>query len=109
MLKSTHIKQWTASLKLQCQEYQKDGAKALKTLDDFTDDLIFKYEDTGKNTLLYNDAQSEIFVTDYLGNTEKIYEPSGACILPTTYVLKNSVNMMLLEIPTSAPRSIYKE
>lgn len=88
----------------------KAGAKSLKNdLNNFTDNLVFKYEDTGKNTLLYNDFQESIIVTDYLGNTEKINEPSGASMLPTTYVLKNSVEMSLLEIPETSERSIYKE
>lgn len=97
-------------LKLLYQVYQKHGSKSLKNdLNNFTDDLIFKYEDTGKNTLLYNDNQDSILVTDYLGNTEKIIEPSGASMLPTTYVLKNSVDLSLLEIPTTSARSIYTE
>lgn len=88
----------------------KAGAKSLKNdLNNFTDNLVFRYEDTGKNTLLYNDFQESIIVTDYLGNTEKINEPSGASMLPTTYVLKNSVEMSLLEIPETSERSLYKE
>ena len=88
----------------------KKGAAALNNnLDNFTDDLIFKYEDTGKNILLYNDNQDVIIVTDYLGNKKVITDKSGSCILPTTYVLKNSVDMTMLEIPTTSPRAKYIE
>ena len=90
--------------------YLKDGAKSLKDdLNNFTDDLIFKYEDTGKNILVYNDNQESFFITDYQGNSEKINQKSASIILPTTYVLKNSVDMKLLEIPITSARSIYKE
>lgn len=88
----------------------KKGAAALKNdLNNFTDNLIFTYEDTGKNILLYNDFQDPIEVQDYLGNCKKITDRSGSCILPTTYVLKNSVDMMMLEIPETSQRAIYKE
>ena len=88
----------------------KKGAAALNNdLDNFSDDLVFKYEDTGKNILLYNDMQEPIEVTDYLGNTKLISDISGSCILPTTYVLKNSVDLSILEIPTTTPRAIYIE
>lgn len=90
--------------------YQRNGAKALKNdLNNFTENLVFSYEDTGKNILLYNDNQEPITITDYQGNTEKITSKSGSCILPTTYVLKNSVDLMMLEIPTTSMRSKYKE
>ena len=88
----------------------KKGAAALKNnLDNFTDNLVFKYEDTGKNILLYNDFQEPIEVQDYMGKRKKIMDKSGSCILPTTYVLKNSVDMMMLEIPETSQRAIYKE
>ena len=88
----------------------KKGAAALKNnLNNFTDNLIFKYEDTGKNILLYNDFQEPIDVIDYLGNKKTIIDKSGSCILPTTYVLKNSVDMMMLEIPETSQRALYKE
>ena len=78
-------------------------------MNNFTDNLIFKYEDTGKNILLYNDFQEPIDVIDYLGNKKTIIDKSGSCILPTTYVLKNSVDMMMLEIPETSQRAVYKE
>ena len=88
----------------------KKGAAALENnLDNFTDDLVFKYEDTGKNILLYNDNQEQIIVTDYLGNKQLITDKSGSCILPTTYVLKNSVDINMLEIPTTSQRATYIE
>ncbi len=97
-------------IKITVSGVPKSGSKSLDgSLDNFTDDLVFRYEDTGKNILLYNDEQKPIRVTDYLGNTKTIADSSGSCILPTTYVLKNSVDMSMLEISTTSPRAIYIE
>ena len=43
----------------------KEGAKALKTLEDFRDNLLFDYNITHKNSLMYCDNQEEIELTDY--------------------------------------------
>ena len=54
----------------------KSGAKGLKKLEDFTDNFVFKHEDTGKNLLIYNDEQIPFEFTDIDGNqillTDKI-------------------------------------
>ena len=105
-----YFKFLTDKIKITVSGVPKKGAAALKNdLDNFTDNLVFKYEDTGKNILLYNDFQEPIEVQDYLGGCKKITDKSGSCILPTTYVLKNSVDMMMLEIPETSQRAIYKE
>ena len=43
----------------------KKGANALKVLENFKDNFIFKHEDTGKNTLQYNDNQIPYIIRDY--------------------------------------------
>lgn len=43
----------------------KEGAKALKSLADFKDNLIFDYNITHKNSLCYCDNQEEIEIKDY--------------------------------------------
>ena len=88
----------------------KKGAKALDNdLHNFIDDLVFKYEDTGKNILQYNDNQESIEVIDYLGNKEIVKEKSGACLIPTTYILKKSLEYSNFIDENSSSRSIYKE
>lgn len=87
----------------------KKGAKALKTLDDFRDDLIFQYEDTGKNILMYVDAQDSFELTDYKGKKSVVRDRSGCCLLPTTYVLGKSEEYANLITDNSSHRSIYKE
>ena len=38
----------------------KRGCKALNKLEEFKDDLVFKYKDTGKNMLFYVENQEQI-------------------------------------------------
>ena len=87
----------------------KSGAKALKSLDDFRDNLVFKYEDTNKNILMYVDAQDSFELTDYLGKKAIVNDKSGCCLLPTTYVLGKSEEYANLISDDSSHRAIYKE
>lgn len=87
----------------------KKGAKALKSLDDFRDNLVFNYEDTGKNILMYVDAQDSFELTDYLGKKAIVNDKSGCCLLPTTYVLGKSEEYANLISDDSSHRAIYKE
>lgn len=87
----------------------KSGAKALKSLDDFRDNLVFNYEDTGKNILMYVDAQDSFELTDYLGKKAIVNDKSGCCLLPTTYVLGKSEEYANLISDDSSHRAIYKE
>ena len=66
----------------------KRGASALNKIEDFKDNLLFKFEDTGKNILMYNDFQENFNIEDYQGNIEEINQKTGACILPATYLLR---------------------
>ena len=87
----------------------KSGSKALKSLKDFKDGFIFKYEDTGKNLLFYCDNQEEFILTDYLGNKYKVNDHSGCCLLPNSYTLGKSYDYMQLLTDESSNRAIYKE
>ena len=87
----------------------KKGASALKTLNDFKDDFVFEYKDTGKNLLMYTEEQTPTLVTDYLGNNYKITEKSGCCILPNSYVLGKSLDYANLINDESSSRARYKE
>ena len=59
--------------------------------------------------LMYNDMQPDFIITDYLGNTEKISQRSGACIVPATYELNKSIEYADFLGENSEERSIYKE
>lgn len=87
----------------------KKGSNALKKLDDFKDNLVFKYEDTGKNLLIYCENQPSIKIKDYLGCSIKVYEKSGCCLVPTTYILSKSLDYCNLISDNSSKRAKYRE
>ena len=87
----------------------KKGAKALKKLEDFKDNFIFKYEDTGKNLLIYNDEMESFELEDYQGNKELINAKYGCSLVPTTYELGKSEEYAYLISDDSAKRAIFKE
>lgn len=87
----------------------KSGAKALKSLEEFTDNFIFKFEDTGKNIILYNDNQLDYNFRDYQGNFYRACYQYGSCILPTTYELGKSQDYQNLLSDESSKRAIYRK
>lgn len=87
----------------------KKGAKALKKLEDFKDDFIFRHDDTGKNLLIYNDEQEDFDMTDFQGNTVLVTDRFGSCILPTTYELGKSQDYADLINENSAKISRFME
>ena len=87
----------------------KDGAKALKSLDEFRDEFTFKFSDTNKNLILYTEEQGPIEVTDYLGLNYLVTDKSGCCILPNTYKLSKSLDYANLINDDSSARARYKE
>ena len=88
----------------------KCGAVALKdNLENFTDNLLFEFKDTGKNMLMYNDIQPDFTIVDYLGNSDNIKQRTGACIVPATYELNKSFEYANFLDDNSEERAIYKE
>ena len=87
----------------------KEGAKALESLEDFKDGLLFKYEDTGKKLVIYNDQQEDLIITDYLGEEALIEEPTGIFIGPNSYVLGKALDYVNLISDNSSKRAIFKE
>ena len=87
----------------------KKGAKALKSLDDFRDNFVFRYEDTGKNLVEYNDNQEPVVITDYLGNELYVEDRSGMCSIPNTYELSKAQDYAMLISDASSKRARYKE
>ena len=87
----------------------KKGAKALKKLEDFKDDFVFRYEDTGKNLLIYNDEMEKFELTDFQGNKEIIDAKYGCTLVPNTYTLGKSEEYSYLISDDSAKRAIFEE
>ena len=88
----------------------KSGAKSLKgDLNNFRNDLVFEFKDTGKNLLLYTEEQESVTMIDYQGNLYNLSDKSGCCVVPTTYILGKSQEYEHLLSDESARRAIYKE
>jgi len=84
------------------------GAKCLKSLDEFRNDLVFDFEHTNKLTLAYNDDQMPVTITDYLGNDYYVTDKSGICMIPTTYKLGKSLDYAQLITDESTERAKFK-
>ncbi len=87
----------------------KKGANALKRLEDFQDDFVFRHEDTGKNTLVYIDNQEPIELVDYEGITYEVTDKTSICFLPATYTLGKSLDYLEMLNEYSSKRSKYIE
>lgn len=87
----------------------KCGCKALKDINEFRDDFIFRYKDTGKLLIQYVENQEPHHVIDYQGNDYYITDVSGCCLLPTTYVLGKSADYTELLTDNSSNHAIFKE
>lgn len=87
----------------------KNGAKAIKDLNEFRDDLIFEHSVTNKNLLIYVENQQDFNLVDYLGNEYCVKDKTGCCIVPTTYVLGKSEEYSSLLTDSSSKRAVYKE
>lgn len=87
----------------------KEGAKALKSLEDFKDGLVFDYKYTGKNLLQYNDEMKPFELIDYKGKKYTVKDKFGCVILPTTYNLGKSLEYAKLLSDDSSERAIFRE
>ena len=81
----------------------------MKSLDEFRDDLVFDFENTNKLTLFYNDNQESYTITDYLGNSCKVTDKSGICMIPTTYKLGKALDYIELITEQSSERAKFDE
>ena len=87
----------------------KKGCKALHNLNEFRDDFVFSFEETGKNLLMYVDNQDPFVLTDYRGKESIVKDKSGCSLIPTTYVLSKALDYANLVNDNSSKRAIYKE
>lgn len=89
--------------------YQNHGANALKKLEDFKDDFVFDYKDTGKLLIIYIDKQEPYELTDYRGKKMLVTDTSGCCFIPTTYVLGKALEYANLISDNSSARARFIE
>ena len=87
----------------------KQGVYQLNKIEDFRDDLKFEYKNTNKNLIIYTEEQNPIDLEDYQGNIEKIYDISGCCLIPTTYILGKSEEYSELIEDKSSRIARFKE
>ena len=86
----------------------KNGAKCLKRIEDFRDNLVFDYKITNKLQLAYNDLQKPIDIIDYIGVKYKVEDSSGVALLPCSYELNKALDYANLLTDNSSKRSIFK-
>lgn len=87
----------------------KKGAKSLKSLNEFRDNFVFSFEETGKNLLFYVENQEPFILKDYKGKESIVKDKSGCSLIPTTYVLGKALDYAMLVNDNSSKRAIYKE
>ena len=87
----------------------KSGAKCLKRIEDFRDDLVFDYKYTHKNMIMYNDDQKPFALLDYNGVQYLVKDKTGCCILPTTYELGKAYEYADLLTENSSQRAKFKK
>lgn len=87
----------------------KQGAKALKSLEEFKDNFVFDFKYTNKNLLVYNDEMQPFELTDYKGKKLKVTDKFACSLIPTTYELGKSEEYASLISDESSKRAIFKE
>lgn len=88
---------------------KKNGAKALKKIEDFKDDFEFKSSVTGKQTLIYLDEQEESDIIDCEGNIYHNTDKTGCAMIPCSYILGKALDYADLISDESSKRAIFKE
>lgn len=79
---------------------KKKGVGALKSIEDFTFNMVFDVENCGKLTHTYIDEEISGSVVDYLGGVGRYHELSAVHLEPTTYemTLASEYGLFLNEI-----------
>lgn len=88
---------------------KKKGAKCLKRIEDFRDDLVFDASLTNKKNVMYNDDQAPFDIVDYLGLKYRVKDKSACCLLPATYTLGKSLEYADLLTDNSSERAKFRE
>ncbi len=85
------------------------GSKALKDLNDFRDDYIFRSSDTEKQTIIYLDEQICNEVIDKDGVSYLNTDTTGCCMIPCSYILGKALDYCNLLTDNSSKRAIFRE
>ena len=86
---------------------KKTGAKCLKRIEDFRDNLVFDADITNKKIVMYNDRQMPVDLIDQNGVKYRVEDKSGCCLLPTTYKLGKALDYADLLIENSSKRAKF--
>lgn len=87
----------------------KNGAKCLSRIEDFKDNLIFTFDKTNKNTIIYNDNQIPLDIIDYLGVKYHCNDKTACVLLPAEYSLSKSYEYTQLLTDNSSQRAKFKQ
>lgn len=85
----------------------KSGAKCLKRLSDFKDNLLFDFKHTKKYTVMYSESQPPFELADYTGKKFLVNDKYGCCLIPTSYTLGKSNEYTELLSDLSSKRAIF--
>ena len=86
----------------------KSGYLCLNKIDDFRDNLVFTYDKTNKHTILYNDEQLPIDITDVNGVKYRCTDKTTCVLLPAEYTLGKAYEYTELLTDISTKRSKFK-
>ena len=84
---------------------KEEGAKALKSLEEFDVGFKFEREFCKRNALIYHNNQETFSLTDYQGNTETISQKFGIAVVPVSYKIEDEDAVEIQET-TSAFKSV---
>lgn len=82
---------------------------ALKKLEDFKDNFVFRSEDTNKMTAFYCENQIACTLTDYLGIECEVRDKTAIAMVPVSYTLDRALDYAHLISDESEKRAKYKE
>lgn len=85
----------------------KSGAKCLKSLKDFKDDLVFDYKYTNKHLIVYVEEQKPVLLKDYRGVEYLVSDLSGISVLPAEYKLGKSEDYVTLLTDNHTKRAMF--
>lgn len=86
----------------------KSGSACLTNINEFRDNLIFTFDKTNKYTIIYNDEQMPIDITDVNGVKCRCTDKTTCVLLPTEYTLGKAYEYSQLLTDNSTKRSKFK-
>lgn len=86
----------------------KSGYQCLNSIDEFRDNLVFTYDKTNKHTIVYNDIQLPIDITDVNGVKYTCTDKTTCVLLPAEYTLDKAYEYTELLTDYSTKRSKFR-